>query len=84
MLSTAAGSTATVVNLCVVTALYGGLTGNSALAGLGLAAASYMSVHPLLLLVRHRFPTDVSFLVHLHVCLATDLYYNRSCTLAWT
>lgn len=51
MLSTAAGSAANVANMFVFTALHGGLTGNPAMAGLGLAAASYMSAHPLLLVV---------------------------------
>ncbi len=53
VLSTAAGSTANLANLSVVTALHGGLTGNPALAGLGLAAGSYLSAHPVLLLVCH-------------------------------
>ncbi|DBA81379.1 TPA: hypothetical protein ACH3X2_006978 [Trebouxia sp. C0005] len=51
ILSTAAGSTANLVNLCVLTALQGGLAGNPALAGLGLAAATYLSAYPVLLLV---------------------------------
>ncbi len=55
ILSTAAGSTANLANLCVLTALQGGLAGNTALAGLGLAAATYLSAHPLLLLVSKQF-----------------------------
>lgn len=51
ILSTAAGCTANLANLSVITALYGGLSGNSALAGLGLAAGLYLSAHPALLLV---------------------------------
>ncbi|DBA75512.1 hypothetical protein WJX77_011250 [Trebouxia sp. C0004] len=61
ILSTAAGSTANLANLCVLTALQGGLAGNTALAGLGLAAATYLSAHPFLLLV----PT--ALLVRKHV-----------------
>ncbi|DBB16916.1 TPA: hypothetical protein ACH3X3_014028 [Trebouxia sp. C0006] len=51
ILSTAAGSTANLATLFVLTALQGGLVGNTALAGLGLAAATYLSAHPLLMLV---------------------------------
>ncbi|MCJ1242795.1 hypothetical protein MMC14_010804 [Varicellaria rhodocarpa] len=51
VLSTAAGSAANLANLAVITALYGGLSGNAALAGLGLAAGTYLSAHPVLLLV---------------------------------
>ena len=51
ILSTAAGCTASLTNLSVITALYGGLSGNTALAGMGLAAGFYLSAHPALLLV---------------------------------
>lgn len=55
ILSTAAGCTASLANLSVITALYGGLSGSTALAGLGLAAGFYLSAHPALLLVcAHR------------------------------
>ena len=59
ILSTAAGSTASLTNLSVITALYGGLSSNAALAGLGLAAGFYLSAHPALLLVRtHAWNTS--------------------------
>jgi len=51
ILSTAAGCPANLANLSVITALYGGLSGNVALAGLGLALGFYLSAHPALLLV---------------------------------
>ena len=51
ILSTAAGSASNLANLAVFTTLYGGLSGNAALAGLGLAAGFYLSTHPVLLLV---------------------------------
>ena len=54
VLSTAAGSAATLTNLSVLTALYGALGGNPALAALGIAVAAYLSAHPLLLLVSRQ------------------------------
>ncbi|KAL3134128.1 hypothetical protein ABBQ32_008548 [Trebouxia sp. C0010 RCD-2024] len=51
ILSTASGSTANLANLAVIAALYGGLSSNTALAGLGLATGCYLSAHPALLIV---------------------------------
>lgn len=51
ILSSAAGSAASFANLSVASALYGALIGTPALAALGIAMATYLSAHPLLLLV---------------------------------
>ena len=63
MLSSSAGSTASLVNLTLISSLCGAVYGNAALAGIGIAAAVYLSPHNLILLVSscavQSFPVDV-------------------------
>ncbi|GIL63681.1 hypothetical protein Vafri_17704 [Volvox africanus] len=49
--ASAGGTTSSLENLALVTALYGACTSHPALAALGLAAASYMSLHAAVLLL---------------------------------